>query len=540
MSKDKTKEKQQSSGGDGIPTHPLAEHLQGNPSNHTHLVTLTGYPGKSTIEGHFRLYIDLHFQSYYELVTSDVVHHWHSVSGDDNAPTCVAINVQTMPHLVVHTRYQARRRRCSRAIWYHRFYPRRSRTLLACSGWIKPCRRRRGIRQADTTRFTTTATTSRRNKKGDGAMLSLDDAAPYLLERNLIDPEWILDGSLTIESAASRNANLKIEGPHRVGLFIKQPVGPADRGRESLSTEAAFYQYCQAEPAAAAMSAIVPRLVHHDRERCLIALRLLPGAVTLSSYLVSKHDQGALIEVAGSLGRALATVHGTFSGGEQGWAPRLDWLPRSAWAMTIHRPTPEVLSSQSHANWHLIRTLQGENEDGCALHLDALQPLWRVETLIHGDIRAANVLVGPDGESMPRLWIIDWELVQLGDPAWDLAGALQVFARAWVESIPMDANLSIDERADRATFPFPFVQRLNQSLWHGYQNACERAQLECDALLGRAVKYLAVRMIQSAYEISLELMTLDPRSVIMLQFGANVLSHPEVARAQLFGIPERE
>ena len=51
------------------------------------------------------------------------------------------------------------------------------------------------------------------------------------------------------------------------------------------------------------------------------------------------------------------------------------------------------------------------------------------------------------------------------------------------------------------------------------------------------MKLSAVRMIQSAYEISDELTVLDPRSVIMLQLGANVLSQPEVARTQLFGIP---
>ncbi len=43
-------------------------------------------------------------------------------------------------------------------------------------------------------------------------------------------------------------------------------------------------------------------------------------------------------------------------------------------------------------------------------------------------------------------------------------------------------------------------------------------------------------MIQAAYEISDALINLDPRSVMMLQLGANVLVHPEAARTQLFGI----
>src|ERR1039458_10247943 len=101
-------------------------------------------------------------------------------------------------------------------------------------------------------------------------MLSFEDAAPYLLERQLIDAAWIIDGSLTIQSAASRNGNLKIEGPRGAGLLIKQPADPAERGRETLGAEAAFYQFCQQEPAAAAITEIAPHLVYHDAERCQI------------------------------------------------------------------------------------------------------------------------------------------------------------------------------------------------------------------------------------------------------------------------------
>jgi hypothetical protein len=368
-------------------------------------------------------------------------------------------------------------------------------------------------------------------------MLSLEDAAPYLLERQLIDPAWIIDGSLTIECAAHRNANLKIEGPEGAGLLIKQPGDPAERGRETLGSEAAFYQFCQDEPAAAAMVQIAPHLVYHDEERSVLALRLVPQAMTLSEFFASNQEHRSPIEAAGALGRALATIHGTFRRGGLAQHPRLAWLSREApWVMAIHRPTPEVLSKLSFANGQLIRILQAQ--EGCAEHLDSLRCLWRVETLIHGDIRPGNVLVaGGRGESAATIWIVDWELVQLGDPAWDLAGALYGFARCWVDSMPMQANLSIDERVDLAAYRIDLVRDLSRSLWRGYLSASEPARPESGDLLDRAVKLLAVRMIQAAYELSDELMTLDPRSVIMLQIGVNVLAYPEVARTQLFGIP---
>jgi hypothetical protein len=204
--------------------------------------------------------------------------------------------------------------------------------------------------------------------------------------------------------------------------------------------------------------------------------------------------------------------------------------------MTLHRPTPQLLASQSPANAELIRLLQTQN--GCAKRLDRLHAHWRVETVIHGDIRPSNVLVRKAHGELPcEIRIIDWEMVQLGEGAWDLAGALQSFARLWVESMPMTENLSIDERMALASFPLDRVQDLSRSLWRGYQVAIDLPRPEPDRLLDRAVKLLAVRLIQAAYEISDELMVLDPRSVIMLQLGVNVLSQPEVARRHLFGIP---
>lgn len=53
-------------------------------------------------------------------------------------------------------------------------------------------------------------------------MLNVDNAIPYLLEHDLIDPTWIIDGDLTIRCAARRNRNLRVEGPDGAGYLIKQ------------------------------------------------------------------------------------------------------------------------------------------------------------------------------------------------------------------------------------------------------------------------------------------------------------------------------
>ena len=77
-------------------------------------------------------------------------------------------------------------------------------------------------------------------------MLDVDNAIPFLLERELIHPAWIVEGDLVIRSAASRNRNLRIEGPGGTGYLIKQPDNMTLTGLRTLGNEASFYEFCQA------------------------------------------------------------------------------------------------------------------------------------------------------------------------------------------------------------------------------------------------------------------------------------------------------
>jgi aminoglycoside phosphotransferase (APT) family kinase protein len=48
---------------------------------------------------------------------------------------------------------------------------------------------------------------------------------------------------------------------------------------------------------------------------------------------------------------------------------------------------------------------------------------WRPSGLIHGDLRWSNVLAASDGRDS-RVWLVDWELACLGDPAWDVGSVI--------------------------------------------------------------------------------------------------------------------
>src|SRR5262245_30160313 len=140
-------------------------------------------------------------------------------------------------------------------------------------------------------------------------MLSTDDAASFLIERGLIDRSWVIDGDLRVHCVARRNRNLRVEGPAGAGYLIKQPDSQGAQDQQAIRSEAAFYHFCQEEPAATALKRIVPRLADCDVEAAWLALELVPDATTLWWYYVAHDAQGFPVEVGRALGHALGTVH---------------------------------------------------------------------------------------------------------------------------------------------------------------------------------------------------------------------------------------
>jgi hypothetical protein len=370
-------------------------------------------------------------------------------------------------------------------------------------------------------------------------MLSIENALPYLIERGLVTPQTVLDGELLIANAARRNRNLRVTRKDGVSYLIKQPDDPTYGGAYTLRCEAGFYSFCQEEPSVAELKSLLPRMMYFDAERSLLALELFEEAKPLWSLYSKTDAMNFPAHVAGALGRALGLLHKTLSLPGAAESERLAWLRRDApWVMQVHKPGPEVLSNISPANYQTLRILQ--TQENLSTHLDQLRRLWRVRSVIHSDIKSDNVLVlpAPEDAADPKavsVRLVDWETVQLGDPAWDLAGALQDFVLFWVSSMTQGAYTP-EQLAATARYPLIVLQSAIRTLWRGYRATADLKRAEAEDLLRRAVQYSAARLIQSAYEMAMSAPTLPVSSVLMLQVSANILADPQTGQTQFYGI----
>jgi hypothetical protein len=252
--------------------------------------------------------------------------------------------------------------------------------------------------------------------------------------------------------------------------------------------------------------------------------------------------------------------------------------------MMVHKPGPELLATISPANYLTLRILQTQGQ--LSESLDRLRPLWQPTTVIHGDVKSDNVLVCPPGQPNPSgpsslgrkggdgppddpapatgeatsleaahrghpspsgggvaptdggetVRLVDWELAQRGDPAWDLAGVFQDAVLFWISGMNLAAG---DPAAMAATagFPWDVLRAYLRAVWLGYKQSAGLGPDDADVVLTRAVAFSGVRLVQTAYEVAQVSNVMPAQAVLLLQVSANLLADPESAQVQFYGIP---
>jgi aminoglycoside phosphotransferase (APT) family kinase protein len=367
-----------------------------------------------------------------------------------------------------------------------------------------------------------------------GRNFTVDTITPYLIERNLVGLDAIVEGDLEIIDVGRRNQNLKIVRRRGSSYLIKQAGEGEFATSATLRCEAWFYAHCLSDPGAAALRDFLPALHAWDEDRGLLVLELVDGHPLWVHY-AGTPDPEFSSDAAAPLGDALGTLHRVFrqSDSRPGWMAELATAP--PWILFADRPTPDMYARLSPAHTQVLRILQKNGP--VTLGLDRLRREWLTETVIHNDMKGDNVLASAMTENGIRVRIIDWELIQIGDPAWDVGAVFRDFLNYWLLSVPLSGDLSPEEMLEGAHVPLATLHPAVRAFWQAYRAA---AQLDAEVdgiFLLRSLRFAAARMAQGAYELSSNMAEPSNLAVAMLQLAANLLADPREASIHLFGIP---
>ncbi len=264
----------------------------------------------------------------------------------------------------------------------------------------------------------------------------------------------------------------------------------------------------------------------------LLALELLGQHQTLTELHQSQREFRFPITVWTALGERLGELHRML---RKRPPVRARATPLVVWLGQVHRPTPRALSELSPARLKVLEILQTSR--AITSGLDTLDDWWDASSVIHGDMRADNILVRTaSGGVAEDIRIIDWEMHGVGDPAWDIAGCLEVLVEQWVMSYPEGDEDAVPPGATASERPWVILQAASRAFWRGYLTTADAEDDWVETAGGKVARFAAARMVQTALEWTVQGAALPIPAVLLMQVSENVFANPVAACRELFAL----
>ena len=251
-----------------------------------------------------------------------------------------------------------------------------------------------------------------------GFTLTADSAVSYLVERGLIAPTAARTATAELLGGGVSNVVVRVQPPDgNAALVLKQSL-PKLRveedwfaDRERIYRERAGIDWL----ARALPHGAIPQVVDEDRDNFLFVMTAAPGnGVNWKDALLAGEVD---VDVAGQVGHLLAVMH------------------RSS--CCVGDNVPAELQPFADLDCFVQLRIDPYHRATAAAHPDLadaieeqarqmLAPRDGRRTLVHGDYSPKNVIVNGSGPAA-QVFLLDFEVVHLGNPVFDLAFMLNHF-----------------------------------------------------------------------------------------------------------------
>lgn len=346
----------------------------------------------------------------------------------------------------------------------------------------------------------------------------------YLRDVGLADAGDIADEAYWVREIGRRNRNFHIIRAPGRSLFVKQVPAVIAETSLSFAREAACAQLALQDPACASLRAVMPTLRRYDNRRHVLVYDAIDDGVSLAEWIARHGEVGEAVTDA--LAATLAAVHSETrtSGTIAALASVLSGEP--PWIFIIGEQAETVMPNMSGGVREIVAQLRATPE---LLHgLSQLGKQWPQRCLTHGDMKFDNVMVVERGEER-ALRLIDWELGNLGDPLWDVAGAICAYFQLWLLRQPAHALQGVAELAARHE-----VRRDARRFWAIYRGASGSLGDEAETL--RLGYLCGARLALLAFELLANAPAMTPHAQAALHCARYCFADTRAALRDLFGL----
>lgn len=341
----------------------------------------------------------------------------------------------------------------------------------------------------------------------------------WLIQRGLLTPASIVDADFAVEELNFHNRGFRVYRPADNPLYVKQLREFTRPNVLCLEREAAFGTALSNLASAQWLSSHVPKILDYDVRHHAITVQLIPSTRNLLDRMEEE------ISIPDSVAEGIGEFIGQFntqdcnrlmSAVSEKYCPGVP-----PWILSFHFDQGD--GSLSPANQQLLSILQ--QDEVITSGLSQLRDDWRAESLMHGDLKWNNVLI-QEADSQPDWYVIDWEMVDRGDPLWDLATMVQCWWHYWILSTPPEQLIDLDNLLTARRLAFEETLPSLNSLWSGFQKATEMSDADLADTQRIVDRFAAARIIQTVYELLHTQETITPSARLMIDLSRRVFEGP--------------
>lgn len=327
----------------------------------------------------------------------------------------------------------------------------------------------------------------------------------------MVTADELVDGALTATEYLGRNHLVRVDRSNGSSFTIKQPRDAAAPDAVTMWTEATIFWLSANDPEFGRLAKWMPRYFHyHEPDKILTIEFIAAGESLMAKLMAGPVDPSLLHEI----GRAFATLHGPVSRALAVKPERRLFTTLPPWALALgsagtRYAPPSPAAAAVHAEvmrradvLAAIARTRGE---------------WGMHQAIHGDAKAANVLILDDGS----VRLIDWEIAGLGDGLWDLAG----MAHSLIVPNPMVPPETLPAAVERAR---PSLE----ALWAGYRSG-DPGLPDLAGSSDRILRMTGARLLQTCLESAHLATQVSGALPPLLQIAFELLTRPEATRGHM-------
>jgi Ser/Thr protein kinase RdoA (MazF antagonist) len=327
----------------------------------------------------------------------------------------------------------------------------------------------------------------------------------------MVTAEELVDANLTATEYLGRTHLVRVDRSSGCSFTIKQPRDAQSPDSVTMWTEATIFWLSANDPEFARLARWMPRYFHYHEPDKVLTIEYIAAGESLMAKLLAGPVEPALLH---EIGRAFATLHGPVSRALAAKPERRLFTTMPPWALALgsagtRYAPPSPAAAAVHAEvmrrpdvLAAIARTRGE---------------WRSHQAIHGDAKAANILILDDGS----VRLIDWEIAGLGDGYWDLAG----MAHSLIVPNPMAPPPALPAAAERAP---PWLE----ALWAGYRSG-DPLMPGLAGSTDTILRMTGARIVQTCLESAHLATQVSGALPPLMQIAFDLLTRPEATRGQM-------